>query len=117
MGSRNTTADLLDDDPRASDRVPASKRVRYEIAGGAYGEGLCWNLSRGGACLNLGSTQPVAGDGAMVELAFEGASFALPARIVWVKEIGPLRRMGLVFHELTEEQRALVEDLLRKLTA
>jgi hypothetical protein len=113
MSSNKTSPAVTADDRRASERSPVSKRVHYQIAGGARGEGLCWSLSRVGTGLNLTSSQPVADEGVLIELTFDGSPTPLTARIVWVKEVGALRRMGLVFHEMTEAQRALVEELLR----
>jgi hypothetical protein len=100
-------------DRRADARRPSSQRVRYEIAGVGAGEALCWNLSRGGTCLNLGASQPVAPEGESIRLTFPTLPSALLARIVWVKTVGALRQMGLVFCEMTQAQRDSIGQLLR----
>jgi hypothetical protein len=99
---------------RAAERRSASKRVSYAIAGVTAGEALAWNLSRAGACLNLGANQAVAPVGDLIQLTFLGVSLELQAKVVWVKSIGTFRRMGLAFQEMSDAQRAAIEELLRQ---
>jgi hypothetical protein len=101
-----------DEERRVDERRQASRRVTYHVAGMAPGEALCWNLSRAGSCLNLGASQPVAAVGDIVRLNFHAPECELAAKVVWVKSVGSFRRMGLAFQEMTDAQRAAIEELM-----
>ena len=106
----------MDDDRRESPRVRADVRVDYGSPDEVILDHEIENLSLGGACLAVTTTQPV---GSKVVLFLnlpegEGASaepLEIGGEVVWSNDTEP-RDIGVRFTSMTDEGRAALRRLV-----
>ncbi|MEQ1473489.1 MAG: PilZ domain-containing protein [Candidatus Acidiferrum sp.] len=102
-------------DRRAHPRRPVSPRL-YVVLSGANSDGVLYDVSEGGAALDILGSQP---DGEYIVVDFEmaeiGRQFEAKARITWRDEAG--KKVGIHFVDLPEASRTqLKEWLLKKMS-
>ena len=100
---------------RAHPRRAVSPRL-YVVLYGANSDGVLYDVSEGGAALDILGSQP---EGEYIVVDFEmaeiGRQFEAKARITWRDEAG--KKVGLHFVDLPEESRNQLKDwLLRKMS-